>query len=232
MAPLGLLCATGCGQTSARSASLPRSLSCDVDPLRLFGPRPPPPQAVSAPLASSILALSPRGAVRRRPGGGNGALGCEPFAEIEAGADLFATGGRTDPVVSLVPDGWRRCGSSTDPVRRSRCPSPATVSSSRRRLKALQRRAAALSAEEGGCWRVGHGPFRCGNPHLTAAQNRRVALRSAQANAAYRQAAAASDPTQVDWLDAAGQVVRVLRPPTAVEIEAVDVGDLRAPIGE
>lgn len=168
--------------------------------------------------------------------GGAGPLGCEPFAEIEAAADVFASGGRTDPLVSLVPDGvaalrisYRTGQPITVPVVGNAivvappAPSP--------RLRLLQRRAERLSEQTGGCWRVGHEPQECGSPHLGAARRRRLALRLRQARAAYELAVAAADPAQIQWLDARGRVARTLRPPPRAFLAGVDVGDLRAPIG-
>ncbi len=160
---------------------------------------------------------------------------CEPFAAIEVQADVFASGGVTDPIVLLVPDGVASLRISY----RSRPPvmvpvagntvvfTPPPVS---RRLVALQERAMRLEAQVGGCYRTPHTPWVCGNPHLTKAQNDRLEIRFEHARAAYQHAVAAAEPTQVDWLDPAGNVARTLTPPTPAQLAAISVGNLRAPI--
>lgn len=319
---LGLLLAGGCaGQSTARSASLIPSPSCYPE-LRLFGPRPALPQALSTTLDPAILArysLFRRSArltdapppkaltgrtltrelaqdfmlsswypteVRKLDGpthtsyyaipafgrqeavpascrpararhelvdqqrrrltepvvcviavgaGGSTPNDCEPFAAIEAEADIFRSGGMTDPIVSLVPDGvaslrisYRTRASITVPVTSDALvfkPPPLS-----RHLRALQDKAAHLDAQWGGCYRTRHTPWICGNPHLTKAQNHRLKIRLDHALAAYQQAVAASDPTQIDWLDPTGRVVQTLAPPTPAQLTAISVGNLRAPI--
>jgi hypothetical protein len=318
----GLLLLGGCAsQSTAHSASLPPSPSCFPE-LRLFGPRPAPPHAVSTALDPAILAryaLFRRAAqpadappprtlagrtlagevaqdftlaswypaeVRKldtrtrasyyvipafgrreavpsscRPAGvrrelvaqerrrltesvacvivvvpGESTQGdCEPFAAIEAQADVFASGGVTDPIVLLVPDGVASLRISY----RSRPPVMVPVAGNTvvfappplsRRLRALQERAMRLEAQVGGCYRTGRTPWVCGNPHLTKAQNDRLEIRFKHARAAYDRAVVAAEPTQVDWLNPAGNVVRTLTPPTPVQLAAISVGNLRAPI--
>lgn len=309
---VGLLALAGCGgATSARSAALPLPSTCIAE-LELFGPRPPPPQAVSTPLDAAILARyalfrraarpedAPRGLAhelaqgftlarwypayvralgprargaryyavpafglrravprdcepaaarrevaaqqRRRPtepvvcliavgGAVGGPRDCEPFAAIEADAALFASAGRIDPIVSLVPDGvaalrisYRTRPAVVVPVSDNAIAfvPPATSP----RLRALQR-AAGADGSWVSCSRAGHGEWRCRGPGLTRAQSRRLQL----AKAAYAQVVAAADPTQIEWLDAAGRVIRTLQPPTRAFLESIDVGQLRAPIG-
>jgi hypothetical protein len=160
---------------------------------------------------------------------------CEPFAVIEAEADIFASGGGSDPVVSLVLDGvaslrisYRARSPITVPVNGNAVaftpPAPS------RRVSALQEKAMRLEGEVGGCYRTGQTPWVCGNPHLTKAQNHRLKIRFEHARAAYQQAVTLSDPTRIEWLDLAGRVVRTLAPPTPAQLAAVSVGDLRAPI--
>jgi hypothetical protein len=167
--------------------------------------------------------------------GGSTPGDCKPFAASEAEADVFASGGRIDPIVSLVPDGvtWLRIS------YRSRPPMTVPVAGNAlvftppplsRHLRALQDKAMRLDAQWGGCYRTAHAPLVCGNPHLTKAQNHRLKNDLDHARAAYQQAAAANDPTQIDWLDAAGRVVRTLAPPTPAQLAATSVGNLRAPI--
>jgi len=321
---LGMLLVGGCaGQSTARSASPPPSPSCFPE-LRLFAPRPAPPQALSATLDPAILAhyaifrraaqpadappskaLASRALARElaqdftlaswypaevrkldvptharyyvipafgrreavpascRPArvrreliaqqhrrliepvacaiaiGASGSTpgDCEPFAAIEAEADVFASGGQSDPIVSLVPDGV----ASVRISYRSRPPITVPVAGNAvvftppppsRHVRALQDRAARLDAQWGGCYRTRHTPWVCGNPHLTKAQNHRLEIRLHRAIAAHQRAVAASDPTQIDWLDPAGRVVRTLAPPTPARLAAISVGDLRAPISD
>ena len=164
--------------------------------------------------------------------GGRTAGDCEPFAAIEAGADVFASGGRIDPI---VPDGVASLRISY----RSRPPITVPVTGNAvvftppppsRHLRALQDEAMRLDARWGGCYRTRHTPWVCGNPHLTQAQNHRLEIRLHRAGAAHQRAVAASDPTQIDWLDPAGRVVRTLAPPMPAQLAAISVGDLRAPI--
>lgn len=167
---------------------------------------------------------------------GEGAQGdCEPFAAIDAQADVFASGGRTDPIVSLVPDGVASLRISY----RSRTPITVAVAGNAlvftpppmsRHLRALQERAMRLEDQIGGCFRTAHTPWVCGNPHLTKAQNHRLEVRFERARAVYQRAVTAADPTQVEWLDPAGHVVRTLVPPTPAQLAAISVGNLRAPI--
>jgi hypothetical protein len=167
--------------------------------------------------------------------GGSTPSDCEPFAAIEAQADVFTSGGLTDPIVLLVPDrvaalrvSYRSRTSITVPVVGNTVVfTPPPLS---RHLRALQERVIRLEAQVGGCYRTGHMPWVCGNPHLTKAQNHRLEVRLDQAVAAHRHAVAAADPTQVDWLDPAGHVVRTLTPPTPAQLAAISVGNLRAPI--
>lgn len=167
--------------------------------------------------------------------GGSTPHDCEPFAAIEAEADVFASGGVTDPIVSLVPDGvaslrisYRARAPITVPVAGNATVfTPPPLSE---HVRALQDQAMRLDVQWGGCYRTVHTPLVCGNPHLTKAQNHRLKNRLEHAHAAYQQALAASNPTQIDWLDAAGRVVRRLAPPTPAQLAAISLGNLRTPI--
>lgn len=161
-------------------------------------------------------------------------LGCEPFAAVDEGVEIFGSGASFgQPIVVLVPDGV----ASVRISYRARAPIVVPVADNvlvfappppSARVMADQRRLAALKTVGGYCSRgSSYTGLRCNFTHLTKAQQ----LQRKRAVAEYDRAVTASDPTRIEWLDRAGGLVRTLDPPTAQRIAATTVGDLRAEIG-
>jgi hypothetical protein len=141
-------------------------------------------------------------------------VGCEPFAAINLSARVF---GASDflgkPIIELVPDGvaavriaYRAHARLMVAVRENAFaftppPPPPSVAAV---LQRLFDRAFAKST--------------------TAAQQRTGAIE-------YDKRLLETDPTRIEWLNHAGDVVRTIEPPTTASLEATSIGGTRAPIG-
>ncbi len=170
---------------------------------------------------------------------GSGAVGCDPFVAIDQQLEVFASTPGDGPVVQLVPDGvtsvrisYRVGAPIVAPVAGNALvftPSPPD-----RHLRSLQHWLGVLDskgAESGFCVRSSpRGRLRCHSPNPPRIQ-RRLDAQWRRAYRAYRRAATARAPVEVEWLDAAGAVVRTIGRPTPANVAATSVGDLRAPIG-
>jgi hypothetical protein len=148
-------------------------------------------------------------------GGGENASppGCEPFAAIDEGGRVFQADALTkEPIVELVPDGvasvriaYRETPAVVVPVSENAfmfTPPPPTP-----RVKAeLKRLYPGVVAT-----------------HLSKAQRRRITLQ-------WDKTVDETEPTNIEWLNSSGVLVRALSPPTAESYSATSVGNLDAPL--
>lgn len=165
-------------------------------------------------------------------GTGDAPTGCSPFAAVDEQVEIFLSGASRTPILKLVPDGV----TSVRISYRARAPIVVPVSDNAllftppppgRRVTAARDRLSRLPADSSFCVHSDRGGWRCSGPHLTKAQR----LRRKRALTAYRRAVAASGPTKIDWLDAAGGAMRTIATPTARQVAATWVDVPRAPIG-
>ena len=147
-------------------------------------------------------------------GGSEDALppGCEPFAAIDEAGRVFQPDLYKELIVELVPDGvasvriaYRETPPIVVPVSENAfwfTPPPPTP-----------RVEAELKRLEPEVFATRHSP----------AQSRRVT--SQWDNTVHE-----TEPTKIEWLDNAGELLRTINPPTAASSSVTSVGNLRAPI--
>ena len=139
--------------------------------------------------------------------------GCEPFAAIDEGGGLFEASDFTEePLVELVPDGvaslritYRGGSSIVVPVHANALVSRPPLSA---RLRAELSRLLLESQDR----------------HLTGAQRLDITRR-------YDGALAEANPVKLEWLDAAGRVLRAISAPSTRGDSKTSLGNLRAPLG-
>jgi hypothetical protein len=148
-------------------------------------------------------------------GGGENAPSqeCVPFAAIDGGDRVFQSDALTEePVVELVPDGvasvriaYSETPEITVPVSENAFTFTPPLPTPRvaAELKRLEPRIVAT--------------------RLTAAQRRRVTLQ-------WNKTVDETEPTRIEWLDNADELIRTISPPTIASSSLTSVGNLDAPV--